>query len=111
MTFSRQEVGASSVGQLDGQPAWQPTLQALGSLFVAPAAAALVGGACLFGGADGALAAELTADQELVAQAWQKTDRNFVDRTFAGQDWFSVRQKMVKQKYASQPRQQPHLPG
>ena len=83
------------------QPAWQPTLQALGSLFVAPAAAALVGGACLFGGADGALAAELTADQELVAQAWQKTDRNFVDRTFAGQDWFSVRQKMVKQKYAS----------
>ena len=55
--------------QHEQQPAWQPTLQALGSLFVAPAAAALVGGACLFGGADGALAAELTADQELVAQA------------------------------------------
>ena len=35
------------------------------------------------------------------AQAWQKTDKNFVDRSFAGQDWFTVRQKMVKKKYAS----------
>ena len=62
---------------------------------------ALVGGACLFGGAEGALAKEFSPDQELVAQAWQKTDRNFVDRTFAGQDWFTVRQKMVKKNYES----------
>jgi carboxyl-terminal processing protease len=41
----------------------------------------------------------LTAEQKLAAEAWRVTDREYVDREFAGQDWFSVRQKMVKRKY------------
>jgi carboxyl-terminal processing protease len=44
---------------------------------------------------------ELSPDQYIAAQAWQKADREFVDRTFAGQDWFKVRQKMVKKSYQS----------
>ena len=51
----------------------------LGRRVIAPA---LISGACLFGGADALSAAEFTPDQAIVAQAWQKTDRNFYDRTF-----------------------------
>ena len=51
--------------------------------------------------ADAALAAELSPEQKLVASAWKKVDQEYVDRTFAGQDWFTVRQKLVKQNYAS----------
>lgn len=80
--------------QQPSQPALPPAWL---SRLVAPA---LVGATALFG-SDAALAAVFTADQEIAAQAWQKTDRNFVDRSFAGQDWFSVRQKMVKKKYDS----------
>jgi carboxyl-terminal processing protease len=43
----------------------------------------------------------LTDEQKLAAEAWRVTDREFVHREFAGQDWFSVRQKMVKRKYAA----------
>ncbi|EOD11533.1 hypothetical protein EMIHUDRAFT_214344 [Emiliania huxleyi CCMP1516] len=43
----------------------------------------------------------LTEEQKLVAEAWRVTDREFVDREFGGQDWFSVRQKMLKQRYDS----------
>ena len=71
--------------------------QWLGRL-VAPA---LIGGACLLGGDSALAASEFTPDQEIVAQAWYKTDRNFVDRSFAGQDWFTTRQKMLKKKYDS----------
>ena len=46
-----------------------------------------------------ALAAPLSAEQRLASEAWRTTDREFVDREFARQDWFTVRQKMVKQKY------------
>lgn len=58
--------------------------------------------ACLLSGGpqtEPALAAPLSPEQELVAQAWLKADRGFVDRTFNDQDWFSRRQKMVKKKY------------
>ena len=49
-----------------------------------------------------ALAAKmLSEDQRIAAQAWKLTDREFVDRNFADQDWFQRRQKMVKQDYAS----------
>ena len=37
-----------------------------------------------------ALAAELSPEQKLVASAWKKIDQEYVDRTFAGQDWFTV---------------------
>ena len=60
--------------------------------------------ACLLSGGghvDPALAAQFSPEQELVAQAWQQTDKGFVDRTFKGQDWFTTRQKMVKKKYDS----------
>ena len=43
----------------------------------------------------------LTAEQRLVAQAWKLTDREFVDRSFAGSDWFGTRQKLVRQPYGS----------
>jgi len=46
-----------------------------------------------------AAAKQLTDDQYLVAEAWRKADAQFVDRTFAGQDWFKLRQTLVKKKY------------
>jgi carboxyl-terminal processing protease len=46
-----------------------------------------------------ASAKELTENQFLVAEAWKNTDRMFVDRSFAGQDWFALRKKMVKKNY------------
>lgn len=62
----------------------------------------LVAGACMFGGIGDvppALANPLTPEQEFVAEAWRTTDAFFVDRTFQGQDWFKVREKMVKKSY------------
>jgi len=54
------------------------------------------------GGPSAAIASQpLTEEQKLTAEAWRVTDREFVDREFKGQDWFSVRQKMVKRKYVS----------
>ena len=88
---SRSAVRMHQPSQHTQPPAW------LGQL-VAPA---LIAGVSLLGGADAALAKEMTPDQELVAQAWYKTNLNFVDRSFADQDWFSLRQKMVKKKYDS----------
>ena len=46
-----------------------------------------------------ASAKQFTEDQFLAAEAWTKADKEFVDRTFAGQDWFKKRQSMVKKKY------------
>ena len=61
-----------------------------------------IGGSCVLGGNDAALAASgFSPEQALVADAWKTADKNFVDRTFAGQDWFQVRQKMVKKSYGS----------
>jgi carboxyl-terminal processing protease len=42
-----------------------------------------------------------TPEQKLVAEAWRVTDSTFLDRTFNGQDWFKIRQDMVKRKYKS----------
>ena len=42
-----------------------------------------------------------TAEQKIVAEAWRTTDREYVDRDFAGQDWFQTRQAMVKKKLTS----------
>eukprot|EP00316_Scyphosphaera_apsteinii_P008591 CAMPEP_0119300084 /NCGR_PEP_ID=MMETSP1333-20130426/2084_1 /TAXON_ID=418940 /ORGANISM="Scyphosphaera apsteinii, Strain RCC1455" /LENGTH=450 /DNA_ID=CAMNT_0007301731 /DNA_START=87 /DNA_END=1439 /DNA_ORIENTATION=- len=39
--------------------------------------------------------------QLLAAEAWKLVDRNYADRTFAGQDWFETRQKLVKKNYDS----------
>lgn len=43
----------------------------------------------------------LSDAQRLVAEAWRIVDNAFVDRTFNNLDWFSVRMKAVKRKYAS----------
>jgi carboxyl-terminal processing protease len=40
-----------------------------------------------------------TDEQKAVAEAWRLVDNSFLDRTFNGQDWFKVRQDLVKQKY------------
>ena len=49
-----------------------------------------------------ALAAkDFTDEQRLAAEAWTKADKEFADRTFAGQDWFKRRQSMTKKNYAS----------
>lgn len=44
----------------------------------------------------------LTEEQKLVAEAWRLVDNSFLDRTFNGVDWFSLRQDYVnKRKYKS----------
>jgi len=39
-------------------------------------------------------------EQKIVAEAWKVADREYVNRDFNGQDWFTTRQKLVRQKYA-----------
>jgi len=43
----------------------------------------------------------LSKEQKAVAEAWRLVDNSFIDRTFNGQDWFEMRQTLVKQKYKS----------
>lgn len=43
----------------------------------------------------------LTDEQKAVAEAWRLVDNSFLDRTFNGQDWFKLRQDLVKKKYKS----------
>lgn len=40
-----------------------------------------------------------TPEQKFVAEAWRTVDATFLDRTFNGQDWFQLRQELVKKKY------------
>jgi carboxyl-terminal processing protease len=67
-------------------------------------ATAAISSAVWLGGGSGIEAAhaytEFTPSQLIVSEAWKKADNNFVDRTFAGQDWFPIRQKAVKKSYA-----------
>eukprot|EP00797_Seminavis_robusta_P020876 Sro3214_g345410.2 (385) ;mRNA; r:2331-3485 len=41
----------------------------------------------------------LSPEQKGVAEAWRLVDNSYLDRTFQGQDWFAVRQKLVATKY------------
>ena len=41
----------------------------------------------------------LTDEQKAVAEAWRIVDNTFLDRTFNHQDWFQMREKLVKTKY------------
>lgn len=43
----------------------------------------------------------MTPEQKMVAEAWREVDATFLDRTFNGQDWFLMRQEVVKTKYNS----------
>ena len=43
----------------------------------------------------------LTPEQKMAAEAWRTVDSTFLDRTFNGQDWFKLRQNLVKAKYES----------
>ena len=43
----------------------------------------------------------LTPEQKMTAEAWRTVDQTFLDRTFNGQDWFLMRQDLVKKKYKS----------
>ena len=49
--------------------------------------------------ADAAGYASLSAEQKFAAEAWRTVDQTYLDRTFNGQDWFQIRQSLVKQKY------------
>ena len=40
-----------------------------------------------------------SAEQKTVAEAWRLVDNSFFDRTFNNQDWFQIRQDLVKTKY------------
>lgn len=40
-------------------------------------------------------------EQKMVSEAWREVDATYLDRTFNGQDWFQMRQDLVKQKYKS----------
>jgi len=41
----------------------------------------------------------LSPEQKMVAEAWRTVDSTFLDRTFNGQNWFKMRQELVKEKY------------
>jgi carboxyl-terminal processing protease len=41
----------------------------------------------------------LSPEQKFVAETWRTVDSTFLDRTFNGQDWFQIRQDLVKKKY------------
>lgn len=43
----------------------------------------------------------LSPEQKFVAEAWREVDATFLDRTFNGQDWYQMRQALVKTKYQS----------
>lgn len=60
------------------------------AIFFAPTSPALAAG---YG--------SLSSEQKAVAEAWRLIDNSYLDRTFNGQDWFKVRQDMVKKKYKS----------
>lgn len=49
--------------------------------------------------ADAAGYGSFTPEQKFVAEAWRTVDSTFLDRTFNGQDWFQLRQDLVKKKY------------
>ena len=38
----------------------------------------------------------LSPEQKMVAEAWREVDATYLDRTFNGQDWFQMRQELVK---------------
>ena len=41
----------------------------------------------------------LTPEQKFVAEAWRTVDSTFLDRTFNEQEWFQIRQDLVKRNY------------
>lgn len=45
--------------------------------------------------------ASLSPEQKFAAEAWREVDATYLDRTFNGQDWFKMRQELVKKKYKS----------
>ena len=49
--------------------------------------------------ADAAGYGSFTPEQKFVAEVWRTVDSTFLDRTFNGQDWFQLRQELVKKKY------------
>lgn len=65
----------------------------------------LVLGLCIAGvlvgtvGAGPALA--LTSDQDLVAEVWRIVNRAYVDETFNHQNWWFIRQRALKQNFAT----------
>mmetsp|Transcript_32450 Transcript_32450/g.44314 ORF Transcript_32450/g.44314 Transcript_32450/m.44314 type:complete len:114 (+) Transcript_32450:74-415(+) len=42
-----------------------------------------------------------TDRNRLAAETWRAVDEGYFDRTFGGQDWFKLRQSVVKKKYTS----------
>ena len=44
---------------------------------------------------------QLEPANRLAAQTWRAVDELFYDRTFNGQDWFGLRQSVVKRRYGS----------
>jgi carboxyl-terminal processing protease len=49
--------------------------------------------------ADAASYGSLSPEQKFVAEAWREVDSTYLDRTFNGEDWFKMRQDVVKRKY------------
>ena len=42
-----------------------------------------------------------TDRNRLAAETWRAVDEGYLDRTFGGQDWFKLRQEVVKKNYKS----------
>ena len=51
--------------------------------------------------ADASSYTSLSPEQKFVAEAWREVDSTYLDRSFNGQDWFKIRQELVKKKYKS----------
>ena len=65
----------------------------------------LVLGLCIAGLVFGAVGATpafaLTSDQDLVAEVWRIVNRAYVDETFNHQNWWFIRQRALKQTFAT----------
>jgi carboxyl-terminal processing protease len=49
--------------------------------------------------ADAASYGSMSPEQKFAAEAWREVDSTFLDRTFNGEDWFKLRQELVKKKF------------
>ena len=97
--FDRRRIRETSAPRISMR---LPSAQQLAGPVASRALASLLGASVvLLGDPNHALAAGLSAEQQLAAEAWRVTDREYVDRSFANQDWFQARQKMVKKSYAA----------
>lgn len=60
-----------------------------------------IAGSFLLGNVAPSIAGEWNDRNRLAAETWRTVDQLYMDRTFNGQDWFKLRQSIVKKTYES----------